>query len=345
MYLDYFGLKDFPFKLTPDSDFLFMSPSHSRALAYMEYAVFNREGFVVITGEIGSGKTTLVKKLLSELDDNIIVAKIFQTQLDEVQLLQAILVEFGLNPYSAKKVELLNMLNQFLVDRYLEGKQILLIIDDAQNLNKRALEEITLLSGVETQKEKILHVILVGQPEFNETLEASDMEQLLQRVSLRYHVRALTEIETKEYVTHRLKVAGNKSKKLFQDEIFKTIFQFSGGVPRLINTLCDTALTCAFADEKKKIGRIEFTGVIDELQWDAYEDRHKNFSPLQQGLYDDRASNGDARDRTASSDPVLYRVMLEMTKQMTRVADALEQKNDFVNRVSNSLDNKKPKKK
>ena len=345
MYLDYFGLKDFPFKLTPDSDFLFMSPSHSRALAYMEYAVFNREGFVVITGEIGSGKTTLVKKLLSELDDNIIVAKIFQTQLDEVQLLQAILVEFGLNPYSAKKVELLNMLNQFLVDRYLEGKQILLIIDDAQNLNKRALEEITLLSGVETQKEKILHVILVGQPEFNETLEASDMEQLLQRVSLRYHVRALTEIETKEYVTHRLKVAGNKSKKLFQDEIFKTIFQFSGGVPRLINTLCDTALTCAFADEKKKIGRVEFTGVIDELQWDAYEDRHKNFSPLQSGLYDDRASNGDARDRTASSDPVLYRVMLEMTKQMTRVADELEKKNDFVNRVSNSLENKSPKKK
>lgn len=341
MYLDYFGLKDFPFKLTPDSDFLFMSPSHSRALAYMEYAVFNREGFVVITGEIGSGKTTLVKKLLSELDDNIIVAKIFQTQLDEVQLLQAILVEFGLNPYSAKKVELLNMLNQFLVDRYLEGKQILLIIDDAQNLNKRALEEITLLSGVETQKEKILHVILVGQPEFNETLEASDMEQLLQRVSLRYHVRALTEFETKEYVTHRLKIAGNKSKKLFQDEIFKTIFQFSGGVPRLINTLCDTALTCAFADEKKKIGSSEFTGVIDELQWDTYEDRHKNFSPLQQGLYDDRESNGDARDRNAGSDPVLYRLMLEMTKQVTRVADALEKKNDFVNRVSNSLDTKK----
>lgn len=344
MYLDYFGLTDFPFKLTPDSDFLYMSPSHSRALAYMEYAVFNREGFVVITGEIGSGKTTLVKKLLSELDENIIVAKVFQSQLDEVQLLQSILVEFGLNPYNAKKVELLNMLNQFLIDRYLEGKQILLIIDDAQNLNKRALEEITLLSGLETQKEKILHVILVGQPEFNETLESSDMEQLLQRVGLRYHVRALTEEETKEYVTHRLKVAGNKSKKLFQHEIFETIFKFSGGVPRLINTLCDTALTCAFADEKKKVGSIEFTGVIDELQWDTYAERHKNTLSLQPSLYDEREAAGDAgdlRDRGSSADPVIYRVLVEITRQLSRVADSLEERNAFVNKLSGSIDTKK----
>lgn len=154
MYLEYFGLKDYPFRITPDTDYLFMSSAHSRAKSYMEYAIFNREGFVVITGEIGSGKTTLVKKLLSELDDNVLVAKIFQTQLDEVELLQAILVEFGLNPFNAKKVELLNMLNQFLVNSFLEGKQLLLLIDDAQNLNKRVLEEITMLSSVETQKRK-----------------------------------------------------------------------------------------------------------------------------------------------------------------------------------------------
>ncbi len=347
MYLDYFGLDDFPFRLTPDTDYLYMSPSHSRALAYMEYAVFNREGFVVITGEIGSGKTTLVKKLLSDLDENIIVAKVFQTQLDEVELLQAILVEFGMNPFTSKKVELLNMLNQFLIDRYLEGKQILLIIDDAQNLNKRALEEITLLSSVETQKEKILHVILVGQPEFNAKIEAPDMEQLLQRVGLRYHVRALTKDETKEYVIHRLKVAGNKSKKLFQDEIYETIYEFSGGIPRLINTLCDTALTCAFADEKKKVGNDEFTGVIDELQWDTYSNRQKNLSVLEDSLYDERESSGDSRDRSAGDniDSILLRALVEITRQLTRVADSLEEKNNFVNRLSGSLQAKNDKKK
>ena len=347
MYLDHFGLEDFPFRLTPDTEYLYMSPSHTRALAYMEYAIFNREGFVVITGEIGAGKTTILKKFISGLNENIIVAKIFQTQLDEVELLQSILVEFGLNPFSAKKVELLNMLNQFILERYSEGKQILLIIDDAQNLNKKALEEITMLSSLETQKEKILHVILVGQPELNEKLEAPDMEQLLQRVSLRFHIRTLTEAESKEYVIHRLKVAGNKSKNLFIDEIFDTIYEFSGGVPRLINTLCDTALTCAFADDKKKIGSPEFSDVIDELQWETYSESHKNknFSLIQENLYDERENSGDFNDRTPGSDPVLFRALIEITRQLTRVADSLEKRNDFVSRLNGALDTNKNKKK
>lgn len=342
MYLDYFGLKDFPFRITPDTDYLFLSPPHKRAKAYMEYAVFNREGFVVITGEIGAGKTTLIKKFLIELDENVLVAKIFQTQLDEIELLQAILVEFGFNPFNAKKVELLNMLNQFLVDKYLEGKQILLIIDDAQNLSKRALEEITMLSGLETQKEKILHVILVGQPELNDKLESPDMEQLLQRVSLRYHVRTLTNDETKEYIIHRLNIAGNKSKKLFNEEIYKKIYEFSGGVPRLINTLCDTALTCAFADDKKKIGSSEFTGVIDELQWTSYDDSHKNrkLNLLEENLYDERETSGDARDRSPNHDPVMYRALVEVTRQLTRIAESLEKKNEFVDKLSDSIDKK-----
>lgn len=342
MYLEHFGLKEFPFKLTPDTDYLFMSPAHSRAMAYMEYAVFNREGFVVITGEIGSGKTTLVKKLLMELNENIIIAKIFQTQLNETELLQAILVEFGLNPFNAKKVELLNMLNQFLIDQHIEGKQILLVIDDAQNLNKRALEEITMLSGVETQKEKILHVILVGQPELNDKLEAPDMEQLLQRVSLRYHMRALTQSETKQYVIHRLKIAGNKGKKLFVDEIYETIFEFSGGTPRLINTLCDTALTCAFSEDKKKVGSSDFSDVIEELHWDTYSERHKDNQTLQASLYEEREFLGDFSDRNSSSiDTVLHRSLFEIIKQLKRVADSLEKKNDFVTKLSDSLEAKK----
>src|SRR5262245_42568379 len=139
MYLDYFKLREFPFRLTPDTEFIYMSEGHSRAKAYMDYTVWNRDGFVVLTGEIGSGKTTLIQKLLSELEENVLVAKVFQTQLDEVEFLQAVLVEFGLNPFNAKKVELLDMLNTFLIDQFLQRKQIVLIVDDAHNLRSKSV--------------------------------------------------------------------------------------------------------------------------------------------------------------------------------------------------------------
>ena len=333
MYLDFYGLKDFPFRITPDTDYLYMSSAHSRAKAYMEYAIFNREGFVVITGEIGSGKTTLIKKLLSEIDESVLVAKIFQTQLDEVVLLQAILVEFGLNPFTAKKVELLNMMNQFLVESYLDGKQVLLIIDDAQNLTKRVLQEITMLSSVETQKEKILHVILVGQPELNHKLEAQDMEQLLQRVSLRYHVRALTAEETKEYIVHRLKIAGLHY-QVFDDSIYPYIFEYSGGIPRLINTLCDTALTCSYADNKKEVNQIEFESAVDELQWGKFSDRVKtdNSQMIEhENLYNsgmlgkEVLNSADAKDLIQGAyGPISSRALVEISRQLKRIADHLE---------------------
>ena len=337
MYMEYFGLKDYPFRITPDTDYLYMSSAHSRAKAYMEYAIFNREGFVVITGEIGSGKTTLIKKLLTELDDNVIVAKIFQTQLNEVELLQAILVEFGLNPFSAKKVELLSMLNQFLVNSYLDGKQILLLIDDAQNLSKRVLEEITMLSSVETQKEKILHVILVGQPELNYKIESSDMEQLLQRVSLRYHVRALTLVETKEYIEHRLKIAGI-TEQIFSEEIYPEIFEYTGGIPRLINTLCDTCLTCAFADSHKKVSLQIFNAATDELQWNKKSDTDSADDEVRMGyenesLYQIDDSNHDPSERPGAANvlneayiPIASRALVEISRQLKRIADHLDDK-------------------
>jgi len=331
MYTDFFKLNDFPFRLTPDTDYLYMSSAHSRAKAYMEYAIFNREGFVVITGEIGSGKTTLIKKLLSELDDDVLVAKIFQTQLDEVELLQAILVEFGLNPFSAKKVELLNMLNQFLVNNYLDGKRILLIIDDAQNLSKRVLEEITMLSSVETQKEKILHVILVGQPELNQILESPDMEQLLQRVSLRYHVRPLTEEETAEYILFRMKVAGI-DKEIFVKSIMHTIFEYSGGIPRLINTLCDTSLTCAFADGIYEVTQSVIDSAIEELQWRKYsevkeEHQSKNEDMFNFGSMDilnsEEKSSGFMHQVYS---PIATRALVEISRQLKRIADSMDEK-------------------
>lgn len=274
MYLEFFGLKEQPFQITPDSDFLFMSDGHARAKAYMDYTIRNRDGFVVITGEVGSGKTTLIRKLLSEFDDQVLVAKIFQTQLTETEFLQAVLVEFGLNPFGgASKVELMDMLTTFLIDSFLAAKQLVLIVDEAQNLGPRVLEEIRLLSGLETEKQKILHVILVGQPELNEVLDRPDMEQLLQRVRLRFHLRALSAAETADYIAHRLRVAGAADAGLFLPETMEAIFEYSGGIPRLINTLCDTALMCAFADDLWRVTPEVLRAAIEELQWVPYVER------------------------------------------------------------------------
>ncbi len=271
MYLEFFKLKEFPFRLTPDSDFIYMSDAHSRAKSYMDYTVWNREGFVVITGDIGSGKTTLIQKLLSELDENVLVAKIFQTQLDEVEFLQAVLVEYGLNPFKAKKVELIDMLNTFLIENFLQLKQLLLVVDDAHNLSLKVLEEIRMLSGLETRKEKVLHVILVGQPALNDKLDAPDLEQLLQRVRLRYHIKSLSESDTHDYILHRLHVAGAAHpEEIFGPDTFPVIYEYTGGIPRLINTLCDTAMTCGFADNVLAISRDILRTAIEELQWVPY---------------------------------------------------------------------------
>ena len=276
MYLEYFGLKEHPFQITPDSDFLYMSAAHSRAKAYMDYSIRNRDGFVIITGEVGAGKTTLIRKLLSEFDDNVVVAKIFQTQLDETQFLQAVLVEFGLNPFNVGKVELMDMLSSFLVESFLKRKQLILIVDEAQNLNRRVLEEIRMLSGLETDKQKILHVILVGQPELNDTLDAPGLEQLTQRVRLRFHIAALTEAEAADYIYHRLRVAGaQNAEALFGREAIPIIYEYTGGIPRLINTLSDTALTCAFADDAAMVDGSVVKSAVLELQWKPFSARSR----------------------------------------------------------------------
>src|SRR5262245_3663051 len=273
MYLKHFGLSAQPFQLTPDSGFLFMGEAHRRAKAYMDYAVGNREGFLVITGEVGCGKTTLIQKLLSDLDESVLVAKIFQTQLDEVEFLQAVLVEFGMNPFQAKKVELLDMLNTFVIEQFLQGRQLVLIVDDAHNLSMKVLEEIRMLAGLETRREKILHTILVGQPQLNEMLDHPDMEQLLQRVKLRYHIRALTEHELGAYIDHRLSIAGGDAPTLFPPATLPIIYKYTGGIPRLINTLCDTALTCAYADEMRTTGPDVVEMAARELQWPSFAER------------------------------------------------------------------------
>ncbi len=270
-YLQHFGLGVPPFRLTPDPEFIYWSKQHARAKAYMESTIWLADGFVVITGEIGSGKTTLLQSFLSELDDDVVYAVVSQTQLTATQFLQAVLTEFGFKPFNKRKVELLDMLNMYLIEQYADNKKVVLIVDEAQNLSHKVLEEIRLMSGIETHKEKVLRIILCGQPELRETIESPRLEQLMQRVRLRFHLGSLDRREMREYIGHRLKVAGRGSSDLFAPETYDTIHRYTGGVPRLINTLCDTALLCAFADEKHVVDANDLDAAIAELKWQEHE--------------------------------------------------------------------------
>ncbi|MFO0450932.1 MAG: ExeA family protein [Pseudomonadota bacterium] len=192
MYLELFRLKDLPFRLSPDPQFLYLSKHHARAKAYMESTIWFTDGFVVITGEIGSGKTTLIETFLRELDQDVVVAQINQTQVSPIAFLQSVLVQFGFTPFKMKKAELLATLTNFLIEQYAAGRKVLLVVDEAQNLSNRVLEEVRLLSGVETTKDKTLRIILAGQPELNEKLNSPDLVQLAQRVRLKVHLTPLS---------------------------------------------------------------------------------------------------------------------------------------------------------
>jgi type II secretory pathway predicted ATPase ExeA len=273
MYCELFQLTEPPFRLTPDPQFLFASKQHARAKAYMESTIWLADGFVVITGDIGSGKTTLIEAFLAELPNDIVLAHISQTQLSPVEFLQALLVEFGFKPFRKRKVELLSMLKDFMVEQYAAGKKILLVIDEAQNLSRKVLEEVRLLSGLELQKEKLLRIILAGQPELSHKLDSPRLQQLTQRVRLRFHLGALSKRETHEYITHRLVVAGSKGRKIFEPGACDLVFRYAGGVPRLVNVLCDTAMLCAFAEEKAVVDEALVKAAVEELQWVEYAER------------------------------------------------------------------------
>ncbi len=296
MYLDPFKLKELPFRLSPDPQFLYLSKQHARAKAYMESTIWFTDGFVVITGEIGAGKTTLIESFLKEIQSDVVVAQINQTQVSAVDFLQAILVQFGFSPFKMKKGEIIATLNNFLIEQYAAGRKVLLIVDEAQNLAPRVLEEIRLLSGVETTKEKVLRIILAGQPELNAKLDAPELVQLTQRVRLRFHLTALSQAETRGYIQHRLEVAGAGDREIFAEETFAEIFRFTGGVPRLINTLCDTAMMAAYTADRGLVTREDIESAVGELQWVEFAAR------TQQQI---RATEELALPRLRGTDPTL----------------------------------------
>lgn len=245
MYLDFYGLKEKPFNLTPDSNFIFLSTQHQEALGHIRYGIEDKKGFILITGEIGAGKTTICRTLLKELDKNYRVALILNSLVSPTGLLKAIIRDLGIETKARSRQDMTDVLNKYL----LEEENVIIVIDEAQNLNRPALEQIRLLGNLETEKDKLLQIVLVGQPELRRILAHQRFTQLNQRIAVRYHLQPMNREETHEYIQHRLNVAGNNGKIIFEDNALQKIYNYSGGVPRLINILCDYCLITGFVYE------------------------------------------------------------------------------------------------
>ena len=273
MYLEHFKLKELPFRLSPDPAFLYPSQIHSRAKAYMESTIWFTDGFVVITGEIGSGKTTLIETFLKEIEQDVVVAQINQTQVSPIEFLQTLLAQFGFSPFRMRKAELLATLNNFLIEQYANGRKVLLIVDEAQNLTNKVLEEVRLLSGVETTKEKVLRIILAGparterQARFGgaRAAEAARAPALPPDCA-----RPARDDELRPASPRRRGLGGPRD---FRARDVRSIFRYTGGIPRLVNTLCDTALLAAFAEGDETVSLQTCEAAVAELQWQEYASR------------------------------------------------------------------------
>lgn len=265
MYDAFYGLKERPFTLTPDPKFLFLSGTHQEALNLLLYGINQREGFMVITGGIGTGKTTICRSLLDKLGPTATSALIFNPILSEVELLKAVLQDFGVVSESDSKKVLVDQLNTFLLEQLSLTRNAILILDEAQNLSPSVLEQIRLLSNLETDKEKLLQIILVGQEELNQVLKTHSLRQLDQRVSVRYHLHALTKDETAKYIEHRLRIAGCPWTIDFSDGAMELIYTYSEGTPRLINMVCDRTLLAGYLEQTNHITRALVRRGIESL--------------------------------------------------------------------------------
>ncbi len=249
MYKKFYSLKENPFNITSDPSFFFASQRHQEAFAHLKYGIESRKGILLVTGEIGTGKTTLCRTLLNSLDDKIKIALILNPSFSDLQLLQMIIRDFGIDcPPKVNKLDLVGAIVQFLIEQSSQGNNVVIVIDECQNLNSRQLEQIRLLSNLETEKEKLLQIILVGQPELLAKLKNQDLRQLNQRVAVRYHMLPLDKPEVVAYIDHRLKTAGANRKLHFTPDAVDMIYTYSEGTPRLINILCDRALLAGFVE-------------------------------------------------------------------------------------------------
>jgi general secretion pathway protein A len=267
MYDAFYGFQEPPFNITPDPRFLFFSERHREAFNHILFGIRERKGFIQLTGEVGAGKTTVCRAILEHLGSRVRTALILNPCLTSTQLLRAILIEYGLAPQPrTDRVTCLTLLNQFLLDQVAAGNDVVLLIDEAQDLDSELLEQVRLLSNLETDQRKLLQIVLIGQPELRDMLEERRLRQLRQRITVRYHLTPLSRLETEYYIQHRLHVAGGNGRPGFSRWAIRAVHRYSGGVPRLINAVCDKALLCGYVAGTDQLEARHVRRAIRELE-------------------------------------------------------------------------------
>ncbi|WP_336366677.1 ExeA family protein [Marinobacter sp. C2H3] len=318
MYLDFFGLHRHPFRITPEDDFIYMSQQHSRAYVYMSSAIWSSEGFVVISGEIGSGKTTLLKKTIRNLEGNLKLLNISYTNLESRDLFGLILRKAGLKVEDDSKVAMLFQITEYLEHMAEAGTPVVLAIDEAQNLTRENLEDIRMLTGMESMGGPSMRVILLGQPELKGAVTA--IPQLSQRVKLFFHLEGLTLAETAEYIDYRLLVSGHGGNKLFDVDTVKEIHTLSKGIPRLINKLCDGMMMCAYAEDRPFIDPHDLKSIRRDLLGESSDEvsADPRRTPRQTPPISPRPAAVEAAAQSGPTD------IASAASALTRIADALE---------------------
>jgi len=277
MYNEFYQFSKKPFNITPNPDFLFLSDNHKEVFAHLLYGIQNHTGFIEVTGEVGTGKTTVLRTLLNQLDtEDYRLAFVFNPALSALELLQTINREYGVTSASSSRSELQAALNTFLLSENRAGRTVVLVIDEAQNLQAEVLEEIRLLSNLETETDKLVQIVLVGQPELAATLSRPELRQLSQRITVRYHLKPMAAADTGEYINHRLRVAGHGGGELFEPGAVREIWRFSRGYPRLINVVCDRALLVGYSCESRRISAAMLRQAIRELSRDVKSDARRS---------------------------------------------------------------------
>lgn len=322
MYESYYGLQEKPFNLLPDPQYLYMSAGHENAYTHLEYAITENKGFVVITGEIGSGKTTLINYLLRKIPQDVNIAIVNNTDVAPLQLLKMVCQEFELEVSGMDKAEMLDRLNQYLVEQYSLRRRVVLIVDEAQNLPKKTMEEIRMLSNLEADKHHLIQIILVGQPELRAKMQARGLEQLVQRVTIHCHLEGLRKGDVRHYIHHRLRVAGAKDLNIFNAAAIEALHQYSRGIPRLINILCDVALVYGYADDQKVIDDAIIHSVVEARQIG--------------GILTKEEQQGAEQPAESTASAVKSKNLEEVEKRL----DSLEQRMFYLEATTQGLDQK-----
>jgi len=350
MYEVHFKLSSKPFQLSPDPRFFFNSRGHKRALSYLRYGVEQGEGFIVITGDIGTGKTTLARALFEELnDDNIVAAQIVTTQLGEDDLLKMVAASFNIQHQSNEKAEIIKKIEEFLLMHYRAGRRVLLLVDEAQNLPPRSVEELRMLSNFQVDNKALMQSFLLGQKEFRNILKSPDMEQLRQRVIAAYHLRPLALDETREYIEHRLTTVGWNNVPAFSPDAFVKIYEYTRGIPRKINNLCDRVLLFCFLEEKEKINSRVVSIVTEELMGESFtadlsEDYH---SGVRNPDHETLSSNSENVEQRVNMNNAVIKRLKILERKIDKIEKTLRkdkkqilkaiQKSDLNHRLTNNI--------